>query len=689
MNSNDTITSSIDFPKRLNDLSGYSFRIPIYQRKYAWRETDIQQLLKDLNEAKESHFIGNIVVEESAPGVYDVIDGQQRLTTLYLIGMARGHEGLFKLSYEVRDVDNAFLKQLKLKENIDENIVDELITNFQQNDRPDEQLITNVKTILNEIDKVENIRKAEFAFTILASNEVDIAKYFEVMNSRGKQLEQHQVLKAKFLQCIKKEDHAVYAKLWDYCSRMDVYIEDFVYQYEKRKYNRATKQSKYDITKEDLRWSLLQFASDKSGTGVETYFDKTRCKESGSFITILEALEEGIQENEEMIFEGVDRYRSFMKFEYFLLHVLRFYLEEKNAVIEHQLEIKDTKLIEQYEKTLPFLAINEIDVDIADTKSKSFLHTLFRCRILYDYFFFKRFNADDEPFVPKLNGAGNGIGIDRYSRDKQIRQILNLQLLFNFTGDFHAQHWMQSVLRLVSNNRQYIVAQNFQELYDEFVSFMEHFDQDIMYVRLANGDLQKHYLQYSDDGNKTSSNMVANSLKEHLHKGTSTQHYWFYRLDYLLWRDIDWTINKATYPFATNENFDYKTIPDKFRLSRLNSVEHIKPQDSKEDWENGNVECGNCPNRGVDRIDCFGNLALISQHMNSALSDDNKENKKLLIQRQLNRGTIESLKMLIFYSDIPPEQDIDIEYCKNHQKEMINFLCESFQNESEQEQCKD
>ena len=120
--------------------------------------------------------------------------------------------------------------------------------------------------------------------------------------------------------------------------------------------------------------------------------------------------------------------------------------------------------------------------------------------------------------------------------------------------------------------------------------------------------------------------------------------------------------------------FQYKNIVNSFRLSRLNSIEHIFPQNKKDDWRNNDEKsCGDCPKACAERIDCFGNLALISQHFNSALSDDS-ENKKENIQRQLNRGTIESLKMLIYYSNINASSDMTVKYCQEHQEQMIDFL---------------
>jgi hypothetical protein len=70
--------------------SDYSFRIPQYQRPYRWGVDQAVQLLDDLEEsldrnADEPYFLGSLVLVEVDGATYDVIDGQQRLTTLTIL----------------------------------------------------------------------------------------------------------------------------------------------------------------------------------------------------------------------------------------------------------------------------------------------------------------------------------------------------------------------------------------------------------------------------------------------------------------------------------------------------------------------------------------------------------------------------------------------------------------------------
>lgn len=71
--------------------SDYDFRIPEYQRPYAWETEQAEQLLADLEEALlrgngEPYFLGSVVlVKDSQVAEAQVIDGQQRLTTLTIL----------------------------------------------------------------------------------------------------------------------------------------------------------------------------------------------------------------------------------------------------------------------------------------------------------------------------------------------------------------------------------------------------------------------------------------------------------------------------------------------------------------------------------------------------------------------------------------------------------------------------
>lgn len=67
-----------------------TYLIPIYQRNYAWQEDEIRALIKDVYDSmkksdKSVYYIGTLVTYNRGDNIYEVIDGQQRLTTIYLI----------------------------------------------------------------------------------------------------------------------------------------------------------------------------------------------------------------------------------------------------------------------------------------------------------------------------------------------------------------------------------------------------------------------------------------------------------------------------------------------------------------------------------------------------------------------------------------------------------------------------
>ncbi|MBR3052474.1 DUF262 domain-containing protein [Candidatus Saccharibacteria bacterium] len=93
-----------------------SFLIPSYQRGYRWGKDEVQQLLTDILQNGEHDYLLQPVVVRHDGGLYRVIDGQQRLTTIYLIykycfdnDSVRCLEPLFTIQYETRPQSKEFL----------------------------------------------------------------------------------------------------------------------------------------------------------------------------------------------------------------------------------------------------------------------------------------------------------------------------------------------------------------------------------------------------------------------------------------------------------------------------------------------------------------------------------------------------------------------------------------------------
>ena len=94
-----------------------SFFIPSYQRGYRWGEREVEQLFDDLWEAmdkKKAYCLQPLVVMKKGHQ-WRVIDGQQRLTTLYILLKVLGQEPGFSLEYETRPKSEEFLANIVKK----------------------------------------------------------------------------------------------------------------------------------------------------------------------------------------------------------------------------------------------------------------------------------------------------------------------------------------------------------------------------------------------------------------------------------------------------------------------------------------------------------------------------------------------------------------------------------------------
>jgi uncharacterized protein with ParB-like and HNH nuclease domain len=98
----------------------YKFLIPSYQRGYRWENDQVENLLDDLYEficntdsKKQKYCLQPVVVKKLPSGSYEVLDGQQRLTTIYIL-LRRLKKNindidLFSLEYATRPDSAAFL----------------------------------------------------------------------------------------------------------------------------------------------------------------------------------------------------------------------------------------------------------------------------------------------------------------------------------------------------------------------------------------------------------------------------------------------------------------------------------------------------------------------------------------------------------------------------------------------------
>ncbi len=111
----------------ISEILGKTYNIPEYQRGYRWEEDQVNKLLDDLLEfynkifskcSEEIYCLQPLVIKDNK-GVFDVIDGQQRLTTLNILLTCLNETNNFSLQYASRPNSADFLKDIKKKSSID------------------------------------------------------------------------------------------------------------------------------------------------------------------------------------------------------------------------------------------------------------------------------------------------------------------------------------------------------------------------------------------------------------------------------------------------------------------------------------------------------------------------------------------------------------------------------------------
>ncbi len=232
------------------DIIDQKFSIPLYQRLFAWRTKEVKKLLCDLKEHFDSerfrkehnpYYLGMLTTIEHG-GYIDLIDGQQRFTVMLL----------FAITFKYLPEWNLFLdhgKRLKLVARSEDE--EYLSTVAEDNDyclhlinggssyKYENVYMKNALICINEFLEKEfkDIdERNEYALNIYnyltffiselpshyLKEATSLNKYFEVLNSTGKGLEQHEILKVKLLKNQTNTDKLV--KIWNSVSQMELPI---------------------------------------------------------------------------------------------------------------------------------------------------------------------------------------------------------------------------------------------------------------------------------------------------------------------------------------------------------------------------------------------------------------------------------------------------------------------------------
>jgi uncharacterized protein with ParB-like and HNH nuclease domain len=160
-----------------NIFSDEKYIIPLYQRAFAWEDKEIEQMIDDImNFSTDKYYLGNLIVFERKDGKFEVIDGQQRLTALYLLLTALNiHFESDAVSFEYRQKSDDTLVGLTSKEQ----------SNWRQN--ADSGILSGFdvisKKIVGKAEKIKSKLKKVRLVRVIVPPNTDLNKYFEIMKA--------------------------------------------------------------------------------------------------------------------------------------------------------------------------------------------------------------------------------------------------------------------------------------------------------------------------------------------------------------------------------------------------------------------------------------------------------------------------------------------------------------------------
>lgn len=235
------------------------FNIPSYQRPYVWGKDNITDLLDDIVYAfkyntQDKYFLGSLVLQEKTKYEYDILDGQQRLTTLCIFmavlrdlakddslkealqsllfvkgNKFKGIKDKARLTFEIRSEVEQFFQDCIIKENGTNNIDEFMkVNNILLNDISIKNMYKAISTIREFIENNEydiNFEQEDFfnfiyenlIFAYVCSDTREQAfRLFTILNNRGIPLTTADILKSLNLDKISDEaQRNEYAKKWE------------------------------------------------------------------------------------------------------------------------------------------------------------------------------------------------------------------------------------------------------------------------------------------------------------------------------------------------------------------------------------------------------------------------------------------------------------------------------------------
>ena len=580
------------------------YTIPIYQRLFEWDDDNIMTLLEDLKKeydqtnGENDYYIGMLTSTKDN----ELVDGQQRFTVMMLLGCvlqdyykewtsfliagdkpridftSRPLDNTYLRSIiEHRDTDRMSFKNLKMHNGC------KLIRNFIEG-MPSEDRFPFAAYVYNHMNFFISDLPAGYS-------PKDLNKYFERMNTTGKNLEQHEILKVKLLSNL-DNDIDRYMLLWNKLSDVDTLL-----------IKRRKDENLEDIKRSALSSSISTIIANNLINGINGVSDLSTSKSINDIVPVAVA-----PKSEREINKGS---RCAITFPYLLLQVLYRKLNKKiNCHINDF--FKPSNLLSTFEEYLPFSGndVNKNDI-------QEFMEMLVKARLALDICFVR----------PTEYGYSLDMALDEDNED--LKKLMMLESMLYVSSSNYTNHrWFNWLMDQVENG-----IPNVNDMYKSLKSFIN--------------------------------NTFALPPYEALNY-TGDNRFWFWKLDFYIWENRSTLFNKDSQEMGIVENYIFK---------RNRSIEHIAPQTPQ---SNSRMKWENTPDDDTLR-DSFGNLVMISQGLNSTLSNESYEVKTAHVQSYCNgakSGSIESLKLLIVHKDYP--NGWTKESIREHGKKMYKYLQDSF-----------
>ena len=494
-------------------FNNVKYEIPIYQRNYAWGENQIQQLIDDIYDSDGTYFLGNLIVNQKDKDVYEVIDGQQRLTTLYLlekylnIDVSKG-----SLCFEAREKSNRTLLIIGTEER--SNLLDGLQS---------KELIDGYK-IIEDYFKSKMIKREDFKerldnvqlIRIQVPQNIDLNHYFEIMNTRGEQLELHEIAKAKLLSKLSTdEDKKAGALIWETCSNMDSYVQ--------MNFDSKIRKNLFTSDWFGLKSEVSDFDKVTEIVSAEETHNLPNC--SRTLIEILKNPQP--RKNDDFkISEENERFESIISFPNFILQVNKAISEcdENESMLDDKNLLKNIELNWENEET-----------------TKNFLYNLLKCRVLFDKYILKREFIKDY----KENGKWSLQRLEAY-KDEKKGKSLKPKYIGTFDGAYNKQlRTLQSCLRITytSPKTMHWISLVLKNLINDENTNLLRLLEDYCVKKIKEADYEKA-------------------------SGFSFERIVFTYLDYILYRD----------GYSYKGKTIISPLKDDWNVKFRNSIEHFYPQ---------------------------------------------------------------------------------------------------------------